>query len=150
MELSLSKAVDTNSHRVLNIDLGYDHGADLLVHDQGGEGEVGAQSLSHGADLSVHDQGEGEVGNDASAPAEAPPTAPVQMSVDPLDEGIPGAEPPLVLQGPELSEPEEYQDGWQCIRFIQSWRDGQQLFLVTADNGGYIINYTFDPARVSK
>ena len=60
MELSGSNAVDTNSHPVLNIDLGYDHGADLSVHHQA-EGEVAVQSLSHGTDLSVHDQGEGEV-----------------------------------------------------------------------------------------
>ena len=57
MELSRANAVDTNSHPVLNTDVGHDHGADLSVHDQG-EGEVGSQSLSHGADLSVHDQGE--------------------------------------------------------------------------------------------
>ena len=62
MELSRANAVDTNSHPVLNTDVGHDHGADLSVHDQG-EGEVGAQSLSHGADLSAHDQGEGEVGS---------------------------------------------------------------------------------------
>ena len=84
-----------------------------------------------------------------AAEGAVPPSAPVQMTVDPLDYGIPGAEPPLVLKGTELSEPEEYQDEWQDIQY-NKWRDGQQLFLPIAPTGGYIINYSFDPARVSK
>jgi hypothetical protein len=71
----------------------------------------------------------------------APPTAPVQMTVDPLDYGIPEAEPPRVFG---RAEPPR---GMQIIR---PWRQGQQLFLRTARNGGYIINYSFVPARVSK
>ena len=54
---------------------------------------------------------------------------------------------------PEASEeapPPASQDGWQRMRILRPWRQGQQLFLMTARNGGYIINYSFVPARVSK
>ncbi|MFM7979091.1 MAG: hypothetical protein ACKPKO_07210, partial [Candidatus Fonsibacter sp.] len=32
---------------------------------------------------------------------------------------------------------------------LDTWRDGQQLFIRATYNGGYIINYSFKPARVS-
>ena len=66
--------------------------------------------------------------------------------------GPPGSDPPIVY-GPELSEdqelvPEEYHNGWQ--RMQNAWRTGQQLWVRTTDNSGYIINYSFDPGRVSR
>ena len=54
---------------------------------------------------------------------------PLQEPISPLDEGIPGAEPPRVYGA----------DEWQDIQFGK-WRDGQQLFLPIAPIGGYIIN----------
>ncbi|MFM7983572.1 MAG: hypothetical protein ACKPKO_30025, partial [Candidatus Fonsibacter sp.] len=43
---------------------------------------------------------------------------------------------------------EEYHNGWQ--RMQNAWRTGQQLWIRTTDNSGYIINYSFDPGRVSR
>ena len=41
------------------------------------------------------------------------------------------------------------EDEWRDIQFGK-WRNGQQFFLPIVPEGGYIINYSFEPARVSK
>ena len=48
--------------------------------------------------------------------------------------------------GPPPPPPEYYEENWEGL--LHKWRDGSKLWLKTAPNGGYMIDFSFNPGRV--
>ena len=53
---------------------------------------------------------------------------------------------PEAIPSPPLALPEYYEENWEGL--LNTWRDGSKIWIMTSRNGGYMIDFTFNPGSV--